>query len=124
LRDLRDEQAVSFQTDTAAGPLFELARLRQNAEMRPGLKGVSSSLSEVRRLIMSNVGIGALPVHVAARDVAAGRLWQLPPETGLPTIDIHMVSNPARTLNRAEAVLTDMLVAEITDVPLSERSYS
>ncbi len=124
LRDLRGEQAVSFQTDTAAGPLFELARLRRQAEMRPDLKGVSSSLSEVRRMIMTNVGIGALPVHIAARDVAAGRLWQLPPETGLPAIDIQIVSNPARTLNRAEAVLTDMLIREIAEVPLSERSYS
>ncbi|MFD0858512.1 LysR family transcriptional regulator [Roseovarius aquimarinus] len=124
LRDLHGEQAVSFQTDTASGPLFELARLRQQAGMRPDLKGVSSSLSEVRRLIMTNVGIGALPVHVAARDVAAGRLWQLPPETNLPTIDIHLVSNPARTLNRAESVLMGMLTDEIARVPLSERSYS
>ncbi|WP_138934446.1 LysR family transcriptional regulator [Roseovarius arcticus] len=124
LRDLRGEQAVSFQTDSATGPLFELARLRQKAEMRPDLKGISSSLSEVRRLIMTNVGIGALPVHVAASDVAAGRLWQLPPKTDLPAIDIHMVSNPARTLNRAEAALTDMLITEIAEVPLSQRSYS
>lgn len=124
LRDLKGEQAVSFQTDTAAGPLFELAHLRQKAEMRPDLKGVSSSLSQVRRMIMTNIGIGALPVHVAAPDVEAGRLWQLPPESQLPAIDIHMLSNPARSLNRAEAVLIDMLIRDIKEVPLSERSYS
>jgi len=124
LSDLRGEQAVSFQTDSASGPLFQLARLRQAAEMRPDLKGVSSSLSEVRRMIATNVGIGALPVHVAARDVAAGRLWQLPPTTDLPAIDIHMVMSPARTLNRAEAALTGMLIDEIAAVPLSRRTYA
>lgn len=67
LADLQDEVAVSFQTDSAAGPLFELAGMRARAGMRPDLKGVSSSLSEVRRMIMCNIGIGALPVHVAAR---------------------------------------------------------
>jgi DNA-binding transcriptional LysR family regulator len=124
LSDLRDETAVSFQTDNAAGPLFGLARLRQKTGMRAELKGISSSLSEVRRLIACNVGIGALPVHIAARDVDAGRLWQLPPYTALPAIDIHLVTNPARSPNRAEAVLLEMLNREINDVPLRERSYS
>jgi DNA-binding transcriptional LysR family regulator len=124
LTDLADQVAVSFQTDSSAGPLFELAGLRARAGMRSELKGVSSSLSEVRRMIMCNVGIGALPVHVAARDVAAGRLWQLPPATNLPAIDIHVVTNPARSQNRAEAELLHMLMQEIARVPLSERSYS
>ncbi|MDO5756072.1 MAG: substrate-binding domain-containing protein [Rhodobacterales bacterium] len=124
LADLQDEVAVSFQTDSAAGPLFELARMRARAGMRPDLKSVSSSLCEVWRMIMCNIGIGALPVHVAAREVAAGQLWQLPPFAGLPAIDIHVVTNPARSLNRAEAVLSQMLVAEIAETPLSERSYS
>ena len=124
LADLEGEVAVSFQTDSAAGPLFELAGLRARAGMRSELKGVSSSLPEVRRMIMCNIGIGALPVHVAARDVAAGRLWQLPPATNLPAIDIHVVTNPARSPNRAEAVLAQMLEGEIANTPLPERSYS
>ncbi len=124
LSDLEDEVAVSFQTDSAAGPLFELAGLRARAGMRPDLKGVSSSLSEVRRMIMCNIGIGALPVHVAARDVTAGRLWQLPPATNLPAIDIHVVTNPARSQNHAEAVLSQMLIDQITSISLPERSYS
>lgn len=123
LSDLRGEVAVSFQTDSASGPLYELSGLRARAGMHPELKGVSSSLPEVRRMIMCNIGIGALPVHVAARDVADGRLWQLPPATNLPAIDIHLVTNPARSRNRAEAMLSQMLAQEIADVPLAERSY-
>lgn len=124
LSDLKNEDAVSFQTDEVNGPLFGVARLRQKAGMRPGLKGISSSLPEVRRMIMSNLGIGALPVHVAEKDVQLGNLWQLPPYSGLPVVDIHLLTNPRRTLNRAEMVLLTMLETELNAVPLAERTYS
>lgn len=121
--ELRDEEAVSFHTEEVNGPLFAVSNLRQQLGMKPGLKGVSSSLPEVRRMIISNIGIGALPVHVAHRDVKQGLLWQLPPYTDLPTIDIHLATNPKRTMNRAETILLDMLGTELSQTPLSERTY-
>ena len=124
LSDLRDEAAVSFQTDEVNGPLFGVAGLRKKVGMKPGLKGISSSLPEVRRMILSNIGIGALPVHVALKDVQLGQLWQLPPYTALPAVDIYLLTNPRRTKNRAEAALLDMLDTELTGVPLAERTYS
>lgn len=75
-------------------------------------------------MIMSNLGIGALPVHVAEKDVQLGNLWQLPPYSGLPVVDIHLLTNPRRTLNRAEMVLLTMLETELNAVPLAERTYS
>ena len=123
LADLRNEDAVSFQTDEVNGPLNSIAGLRQKAGMRPGLKGISSSLPEVRRMIMSNFGIGALPVHVAEKDVQLGLLWQLPPYSALPAIDIYLLTNPKRTLNRAESVLSAMLDAELNRVSLTQQTY-
>lgn len=121
--ELHDEYAVSFQTDEANGPLFGVAALRAQLGLRPGLKGISSSLPEVRRMIISNIGIGALPVHVARRDVAQGLLWQLPPYTGLPAIDIHIVTNPKRTMNRAEVGLLSLLQTTLEQTSLSVRTY-
>jgi DNA-binding transcriptional LysR family regulator len=123
LTELKGENAVSFQTDEVNGPLFGVAGLRQQLCMKPGLKGISSSLPEVRRMIISNIGIGALPVHVAQRDVAQGLLWQLPPYSNLPAIDIYLLTNPKRTKNGAEAGLLHNLNATLTQTPLSERTY-
>jgi len=120
---LHGEYAVSFQTDEANGPLYGVAALRAQAGLRPGLKGISSSLPEVRRMIISNIGIGALPVHVAARDVRQGLLWQLPPYETLPAIDIHLVTNPKRSMNRAESGLLAMLKDLLDSVPLTDRIY-
>lgn len=123
LAELRDEYAVSFQTDEVNGPLFGVAGLRAQVGLRPGLKGVSSSLPEVRRMIMSNIGIGALPVHVAARDVRQGLLWQLPPYNALPAVDIHVITSPKRTMNAAESGLLAMLQATLAETPLAVRTY-
>jgi DNA-binding transcriptional LysR family regulator len=123
MAELKGENAVSFQTDEVNGPLFGVAGLRQQAGMKPGLKGISSSLPEVRRMIISNIGIGALPVHVAQRDVAQGLLWQLPPYSNLPAVDIYVITNPKRTMNRAEAGLLQSLSATLSQIPLAERTY-
>lgn len=124
LSDLKDEHAVSFQTDEIDGPLFKVAKLRMQAGMNKRLKGISSNLPEVRRMIISNIGIGALPVHIAQQDVREGRLWQLPPYSALPAVDIFLLTNPKRTLNKAEAILLDLLQATLKQVPLMERTYS
>ena len=123
LSDLHGEDAVSFQTDEINGPLSGVARLRQQTGMKPGLKGISSSLPEVRRMIISNIGIGALPVHVAQKDVQLGQLWQLPPYTALPAVDIYLLTNPKRTMNMAEISLLEMLNTDLNLLPLTERTY-
>ena len=92
--------------------------------MRPEPKGLSSNLPEVRRMIVANIGIGALPVHVAQKDVQMGLLWQVPPYKSLPAVDIHMLTNAKRSMNRAETALLEMLNAELDSVPLAERTYS
>lgn len=122
--ELRDEDAVTFQIDELAGPLSGVARLRRRLGMRSDPKGLSTNLPEVRRMIVANIGIGALPVHVARKDVQSGLLWQVPPYKGLPAVDIHLLTNPRHSMNRAEMALLEMIDAELAGIPLADRTYS
>jgi DNA-binding transcriptional LysR family regulator len=123
LADLRGETSVSFKTDRLTDALRQVALLRAQAELEDRVVGVSSSLEEVRRMILAGLGIGPLPVHVARRDVEAGLLWRLPPYDEPPAIDIHIVTNPGSRLNRAEANLITMLREAVTRIPFAERDY-
>lgn len=124
IAELRDENVVSFFTDEINGPLSGVAHLRRRLHMRSDPKGLSSNLPEVRRMVVANIGIGALPVHVARKDVQSGLLWQVPPYKSLPTVDIHILTSPRRRLNDAEKALLGMLNSELDDIPLAERTYN
>ncbi len=124
LADLRDEPSVSFQTEIEGGPLASVARLRARARLSPGLRGISSNLPEVRRMIIANIGIGALPVHVAERDVQLGSLWQLPPYSDPPAVDIFLLTNPKKRMNQAESVFVGSLTELIKTRSLAERTYT
>jgi DNA-binding transcriptional LysR family regulator len=123
LAELRNENAVSFPTDEMNGPLSGVAQMRREIGMRSEPRGLSSNLPEVRRMIVANIGIGALPVHVARKDVQSGLLWQVPPYKALPMIDIHLLTNARRSMNRAEQTLLAMLNSELDVLPLAERTY-
>ncbi len=123
LSELEGEESVSFQTDINNGLLHMVTNLRAQAQMKVEPKGVSSNLREVRRMILANFGIGALPVHIARPDVEAGVLWQLPPYSKLPIINIHLITNPKRSQNAAEEVLLELLNKMIEAFPIKERTY-
>lgn len=121
--DLKGEPSVSFQTDYESGALHAVTLLRSRAGLASRLTGVSPSLQEVRRMIVSGLGVGPLPLHVAQRDIKEGILWQLPPYKNLAPIDIYLVTNPKAQLNRAETRLFSLLSNEIKSTPLSARTY-
>lgn len=123
LADLEGEPSVSFQTETEGGPLDAVARLRARARLAPGPRGISSNLTEVRRMIVSGIGIGALPLHVAKRDVEAGQLWQIAPYTDLPCIDIYLVTNPKREATAAETEFLSLCREMMARIPIGERTY-
>ncbi len=123
LADLRGEPSVSFQTDHIADALRPVALLRSEAKLAANVVGVSSSLEEVRRMIIAGLGIGPLPLHVARRDVADRLLWRLPPYEAPPAIDIYLLTNAEKNLNRAEKALLAGLQALIAETPLEERTY-
>lgn len=120
---LAGDDSVSFQTDVDGGPLSAVTRLRRQARLKPALRGLSANLHEVRRMIIAGIGIGALPVHVAARDCDAGLLWPLPPDNDLPTVDVQIVTNKARMMSGGERALLSALQDMLADVKLEDRSY-
>jgi DNA-binding transcriptional LysR family regulator len=124
MADLRDEPSVSFQTDHISDALRPVALLRSEARLSADVVGVSSSLEEVRRMIVAGLGIGPLPLHVARRDVADGTLWRLPPYDSPPAVDIFLLVNPDKTMNRAEKALLSGLQALIADTPFDQRIYN
>jgi DNA-binding transcriptional LysR family regulator len=124
LADLRGEPSVSFQTDHISDALRPVALLRSEARLNADVVGVSSSLEEVRRMIVAGLGIGPLPLHVARRDVTDGTLWRLPPYDAPPAIDIFLLVNPDKAMNRAEKALLSGLQALIAETPLEDRIYN
>ena len=123
LSELQGEPSVAFQTEVESGPLFLVAELRERALLNPKTKGVSANLPEIRRMIVAGFGIGALPVHIATRDVEAGLLWPLPPYSNLPQAEIYLVTNPRRSFNPAELALLADLDRLISTCSLKERTY-
>ncbi len=121
--DLEGEPFVAFQTEAEGGPLETISILRSRLNLSRNWRGVSSSLNEIRRLIMANVGIGALPLHVARQDVAAGHIRQLPPYEDLPEVSIYLISNPARRYSEAELAFLSMIETEISRFDIAERTY-
>ncbi|WP_165354650.1 LysR family transcriptional regulator [Tropicimonas sp. IMCC6043] len=123
LSDIEGEPSVSFQTETEDGPLDPVARLRARAKIETGWSGVSANLHELRRMIVADIGIGALPLHVARHDVDFGKLRQLPPYDELPLINIYLLTNPNRRLSAPEAAFLSSCRQMITKTPLEERTY-
>ncbi len=122
--DLQGEPFVAFQTEAEGGPLEVISRLRSHLGLANNRRGSSSSLNEIRRMIMANIGIGALPLHVAQQDVRAGHLRQLPPYDDLPLVNIYLISNPARRQSDAEATFLSACMAELSAIDIVERTYA
>lgn len=122
-QQLQGEPFVAFQTEAEGRPLEAISRLRSHLGVANMRRGISSSLNEIRRMIMANVGIGALPIHVAWKDVKAGHLRQLPPYDDLPLVNIYLISNPARRQSDAEATFLSACMAEISAIDIAERTY-
>ena len=121
--DLKGLPTVSFQTDREGDVLESVTALRRRLGLGDRIVGSSANLEEVRRLIELGIGIGPLPLHVVAADVAAGRLWQLPPYTDLPCVDVFLCHTPALRRNPAEAALLARLQQAIAHIPFVDRTY-
>lgn len=123
LSDIQGAPFVAFQTEAEGGPLEAISRLRARAGLANSWRGLSSSLTEIRRMIMADFGIGALPLHVAQEDERAGRIRQVPPYDALPMVNIYLITNPARRQSNAEAAFLSMLTDELARTGLDERTY-
>ena len=75
-------------------------------------------------MITCGLGVGPLPIHVVARDVRDGILWRLPPYQNPPKVDIHLVTNPTKRFNRAEARFVETLRSDLARIPFADRIYT
>ena len=123
LKDLRDQQRVTFYTDRLGDVLHPIAVLRGQAQLSEEVTGVSNNLEEVRRMIMAGLGIGPLPVHVVEPDVINGRLWRLAATDAATAVDVYTLQNPRAVLNAAEHEFVKMLDQKIVKSALRERTY-
>ncbi len=124
LEDMAGHGSVSFETDHLEDVLKPITLMRARAALEQKVTGMSSHLEEVRRMIVAGLGVGPLPMHVAARDVKDGLLWQVPPYEDLPEIDVHLVWNDRTNKNRAEEFLLKDLLEAIDNTPMADRTYS
>ena len=123
MAEMRDSTYVAFKTEQLLDALHPVAELRREHGLGEEPTGVTSHLEELRRMIMAGLGIGALPVHAVERDLRDGRLWQLPPYADLPAVDVHLVTNEQKRLDRGEQVFISMIRSYIESVELAKRSY-
>ena len=107
---LRDEPFVAFTADVLGGKhMSEVTALRAKASIGQIVKGRSRNVSELRRMIEIGLGIGFLPLHLAAPYIQSGSLWRLPPYDEVPSDDIYLIYNPATNFNPAEQIFLAQL---------------
>ncbi|MGD2129143.1 MAG: LysR family transcriptional regulator [Lysobacterales bacterium] len=123
VKDLRDEKFVSFQTDRIDDALWAVALMRNQNEMTGPIVGVSPSLHEVRRMIISGIGIGPLPIHAVEADVRQGLLWRLPPYSEAPSVSIYFLTNPECNHTRAEVLFLDFMKSQISGAEDKDRVF-
>jgi DNA-binding transcriptional LysR family regulator len=123
LADLRGQERVTFYTERLGDVLHPLAVRSGQAQLSDRVSGISNNLEEVRRMIMSGLGIGPLPIHVVERDVQNGHLWRLLPNEDPVSIDVFTIRNPKVIMNAAEKEFINLLEYNIKQTPLSQRIY-
>lgn len=109
INDLHKEQFVSFASEQLDGVLAPLTLFRAQQALDGPTTATSSSLHEVKRMILCGFGIGALPEHVVSDETAAGHLWKLPPYDGIARITLHLMWNESLKINKAEETFLNHL---------------
>lgn len=107
---LRNEPFIGFTSDVLGGQhMTDVTAFRAKMSIGQRVRGQSSSVNEVRRMIECGLGIGFLPLHLAQPFCESGSLWRLPPYEDVPKAPIHIITNPAIELSPAETVLLNSL---------------
>ena len=123
ISDLENERAVTYKAVTFSNALQTIANMHQRVGFADPLIGISNYLEEVRRMILSGLGIGAIPIHVAERDVDDGLLWRLPPYEPTMPIDVYLFTSPRVRPTRTEQAFIDVLTEVVSAIPPEERTY-
>lgn len=109
IEHLRNERFVSFSCYNEGGALEPMLALGVGAGLGERIRGSSSHLTEVVRMVQAGIGIGILPVESVRRESDAGLLWRISPEGVKLGADLYLVTNPAMPLELAEASFLTVL---------------
>lgn len=123
LRDLYNERAVTYWTVVVSNALQTIGDMQLEAQFADPMVGVSNHMEEVRRMIIAGLGIGAIPIHIAERDVREGLLWRLPPYEPTMPVDVYLISNSRVRPSRAEQAFVDVLTEIVSATPIERRTY-
>jgi DNA-binding transcriptional LysR family regulator len=122
--DLRNEPSVSYyRPATISYTLQTIADAHAEVQLAEPAVAVSNHMEEVRRMIIAGIGIGVIPIHIAARDEQDGLLWRLPPYKPTMPVDVFMITNPRVRPSRVEQALIDVIRELVDAKPLRERTY-
>lgn len=109
LDEIKGLPYISFESDQPGEGLDSIANFRKQQEFWGKLIAISSNLEEVRRLIMTGIGFGALTVESAKPYVDQELLWPLPPYESLPVTEMYLVTPDTISLNEIEAHFVHIL---------------
>jgi DNA-binding transcriptional LysR family regulator len=121
--DLAGQRAVTYRTAVFTNALQSITDLHSQAKFADPLVGVSSHMEEIRRMIIAGLGIGAIPIHIAERDVRDGLMWRVPPYELTMPIDVYLVTNPRVRPTQTEQGFIDVLKEVVMAKSLEERTY-
>lgn len=108
-RDLQQEPFVAFTCATEGMGLEPMVMLRDGVGLGNRISGSSHNLEEVRRMIVSGLGIGILPLMAVTDEVENGQLWPLRFTDQPLGADVFMVRHPATPLTVPEQKFVDLL---------------
>lgn len=109
-RELTQEPFVAFSCATEGMGLEPMAMLRDGLGMGRRISGSSHDLGEIRRMIITGIGIGILPVISVTQEIEAGQLWPLNLPDHPLGADVFLVHSDTGPLSPAEQQFVDLLV--------------
>ncbi|WP_022726839.1 LysR family transcriptional regulator [Fodinicurvata sediminis] len=124
LSDLKGYNEITYQSAILSDALNSISEMQSKIGFREPPTGVANNLEEVRRMILSGLGIGAIPVQIAARDVRDGLLWRLPPYDQVMPIDVYLIMNEKVRPSQTEQAFLDILKEVVESTPVEERVYA
>lgn len=121
MEDLIQENFVSFASDALGDSLSPLTIFRDQKGFSGNIVATSSHHDEVKRLLISGLGIGCLPEHSVQQDIANGLLWRLPPAEGVCAVELNFLWHKEAHRSKAEQIFIDAFIAHMVKYPLEQR---
>lgn len=102
IEDIFTQNYVAFDSEELGGALSSITAFRKMKSFIAKPIAKTNNLYELRRLIKTGYGVGALPDNMVDNSIDKKRLRKLPPYQGIADMPIFIVWNNERTLKPTE----------------------